>query len=209
MKRAHLAALALLSTIWLAGCSDDTPTNTEKKAELIQVPMVQVTILPLKIGNRWTFAVTDYDSNGAVTGLREDSIVVLRDTTIRQKKWFVTNERIYRRDTNGVWVWDQVAKLAYAFPSVPGDTFDAGDAMGRIISMSERDTVPFGPMLCFHYRYSYFNRGGYESDAWLSTNRGFVILEESKMTPGGRWYRSARKELKEMRTIVVMVQQGG
>lgn len=47
--------------------------------------------MPLKVGNYWTYQVSDYDSEGNVVGTSSYTRAVVKDTVINGGKWYILN----------------------------------------------------------------------------------------------------------------------
>lgn len=144
-------------------------------------PIVLTELLPLKVGNQWTLELAVYDSSNATARMSEITIQVLRDTMIQNDAWFIANSRnfgILRNSSQGLWLWDSQPALFFPFPATVGDStrpFNA--ATVRVVSTNEMKTVPFGALLCYHYRVELDDPSGLSLDFYYSPGVGYVSYE--------------------------------
>jgi hypothetical protein len=172
-----LGGMFTLSTIF--GCKKDSSP--------IVPPNPTPVIMPVEIGNRWVRQITLYDTSGVPFYSGIDSIIVLRDTLISNKRCFVLPlkgaERVLSNQSDGLsWYLGTFGwGLEYKYPGLPGDSFYyiGSDAVSRIVATDSVLTVPAGTFSCYHY--STFINPSYpihgRLEEYVAPNLGFVQSE--------------------------------
>jgi hypothetical protein len=92
MKKHLLASIVLLVLI-LNSCGDivDSENNVNKTKityNYVKLDQEHSVIMPLKVGNKWIYKVTDYNPSGIIQKEYLDSIVVNEEVQINGEQWF-------------------------------------------------------------------------------------------------------------------------
>lgn len=134
--------------------------------------------MPLRVGNRWSYRITESDSTGIVVSERTETVEVLRDTTVAGERWYILSrhplpdlweEGLLNLATNratGLWhlyastsettVSGAVPELLFKHPARRGDRYHflplnfMGDAVVRATGRSIE--VAAGTFVGYHYR---------------------------------------------------------
>jgi hypothetical protein len=153
-------------------------------------------ILPLKIGNSWTYRVSTFDSAGAVQSIDTLTRTVLRDTMIQAQQWYITSFGIYRNASDGLWsLYYGAPILNLKFPSAVSDTFMVTGNTIIIQSTNEPKLTPVGTLSCYDYLMIIPSYGGFQTHIYSSPGNGWVSFESAGVSPNGRWKLFDRYEL--------------
>lgn len=110
------ALIILLTIVLLISCEDIVNSDknikiTEIKYKSIKEDQENGVIMPLKIGNKWYYDVTEFSADAIKQAEYIDSIHVINEVEISGERWFETyfpmlsSENIYLSNTNeGLWV---------------------------------------------------------------------------------------------------------
>jgi hypothetical protein len=180
-----ISIFVLLSLTTLACNRDDNPVT----------PGSPVQLMPLQVGNQWSFRITFFDTLGNVVTTRHDTMRVLRDTTLNNENWFVTTSGIYSNRSGGLWSWRMNPVLAFKYPGTTLDTVRAYGTTVSIVSTNELATVPYGSLSCYHYKATWDSSNGFHTNHFLSPGIGFVRLEVGSTFGAGGWYIYSVQEL--------------
>lgn len=181
-----MLAAALLIVSLTACNKDNNPVSPGPANEL----------LPLAVGNRWVYSDTVLDSNGTTISTSTDTMLVLRDTVLQNQTWFTTTSGIYRDSSNGLWIWSGGPQLVFKYPASAGDSFSTPNAVVTVVSTNEHIDVPYGGLLCYHYRARYPAFGNLELNDFVTPGIGFVSLEGGTGVYGGKYYVYVRRTLR-------------
>ncbi|RTQ46874.1 hypothetical protein EJV47_21115 [Hymenobacter gummosus] len=92
------ALLLPLSALLLLGCKKEEEAPVEP-------------VVPLAVGNSWTYKVTNYAPWGPATDSLTFTRSVVKDTIISKGQWFITNDRlIVRNDADGYVIYMRGSK---------------------------------------------------------------------------------------------------
>jgi len=128
-------------------------------------------LIPLKVGNSWTYRYVYYDSNGDSTS-GEDTNIIYDDTVYNKTKYYSSHpdwdDDWYGNKSDGYYhiefFEDHVngPYLLKKYPVKKGEIFvnDYGNTV-KVISVNEKITVFGHQYTCVHYRMEYS-----ESDYW-------------------------------------------
>ena len=165
--------------ILLLGCSDDNNITS---------PTVQTQeIVPLSIGNSWTYQYTIYDTSGGIIYTSIDSFSVIADTVINGKKRFILSTGVMRWNNDfGFWIpMSPDSLLLYKYPANVGDEYSNGL---KVICKDSTFVLPSGTFKCY----------GYSSPVaidYVSPSVGLVREVWYKKSPSGLEYLYKRQEL--------------
>ncbi|MGA9116315.1 MAG: hypothetical protein WB626_06035 [Bacteroidota bacterium] len=199
MKRFSALAVCVI-LIWIAGCTkegnpvDGGPFNN---------PTV---IMPLVIGNEWTYASRSLDTAGQVTGTDTATFKIVRDTTMGVERWYFIGRdsgawELLTNRSDGLWYTARVSGgirtpvLLAKYPAFVNDTFYGLDSVFvTVVSTSTPVTVPAGSFTCYEYREDP-PPGGTQVSRFFPPGKGFVRDDFRGRTPGGQSYLRSQRNL--------------
>lgn len=164
-------------------------------------PDTSTLVMPLEVGVRWSYRLTETDATGSVTAEREEVVEVLRDTVIAGERWYVLSrhplpelwdEGLLNLATNrsdGLWhlyastaqtsVSGAEAELLFKHPARRGDRFTflpmnyLGDAVVRATAAPIE--VAAGSFAGYHYRIG--TETMVEADLYVAPGVGLALME--------------------------------
>ena len=170
-------SILLFFTTIVAGCKhDDNP---------IVPPLLTYNIMPLTIGNHWIRKTAVFDTSGTAIATVYDTVRVLRDTLIDNKKWYVVfnydGEYILQNKSDGLWLfWSGGGALQYKYPANSGDSYRyfANTDPTRVLSTDSIITLSSVSFHCYVY-YTFFMQPTVNGKMFefYSPNVGFVYRE--------------------------------
>ena len=143
-------------------------------------------IIPLKIGNTWTYRETNFNPNGSVSSVTQYGLIVTKDTIAQNERWFQFSSGSWGRNSqdglllNMFHSWDDIV-LAYKYTATVGDMCEALDYVTtKVISTNDVISVPKGSFSCYKYQSNRtdFPDNRLEMIEWFSPNIGLVRKEE-------------------------------
>lgn len=182
MKRS-IVILATLLACLVPHCKKDSnnPTNN---------PIIG-SIVPLKVGNSWTFRVSIYDTNGVILSTSMFTNSITRDTTIGNEKWFGLESIWVINRTDGLWSRTSGGNpyLVFKYPANVNDSYNSNGDNVVVTSTNYPVTVPRGQFTCYVYTIA--------SDflEYCAPNVGWVKYEAYMRTLAGQRYVAAAIEL--------------
>lgn len=180
-------SILVLFVLSFDACRDSVSPST---------PSTTLEILPLSIGNTWTFKATFYDTAGIIIVVDTFQNIVRKDTMINNQEWYVTNFGVFRNDPQGLWqYWANTPFLKLKYPGSPSDTFLVEGRTYKIISTDEPKTTLLGILHCYHYQRTLPNSNQFQYDEYYSPGVGEVSFEMGDFLYPGRWWRQATYEL--------------
>jgi len=136
-----------------------------------------VHIIPMKVGNSWTYAQTNYDTLGNITSSGEFKFLVAKDSLIAGKTFFavfrdtLVASSYYHgyfsglpwrvnTDSGLVKIKDLLPNgpyliLEYKYPALTNDFFIRDDLGAKVIATNVSVQVPAGTFNCIKYEFSY------------------------------------------------------
>jgi hypothetical protein len=182
------------------GCKkDDNPVD--------QGGTPQATVLmPLKIGNQWTYRVISYDTSGTVQHVDTSTFKIVRDTTIQSEKWYFIGQdstayELLTNRSDGVWYMRvRIAPLAAVlfakYPANVNDTWLGPDSSIAMLWAKDINvSVPQGTYACFQYMYADKGTQFMSQAKYFPVGVGFVRDEFYSKTNSGRGYVRSCREL--------------
>lgn len=173
-------------------------------------------IIPLKVGNRWVYKLTQFDEEGDVLGSDQYAARVDRDTVLNNETWYflVDANRILALATNradGYWV-REVTVLAGAvvgvgepylsakYPATVGEMYpNDDDYVTTVTSTGTEVSIPAGAHDCYQYLRMSATRP-YESTFYYRAPGVGTVLQELFASAGDTSsYRQFLLELTEVR----------
>jgi hypothetical protein len=183
-------SIVLLASLLLISCGRD---------DQIVDPGAYPPLLPLQVGNSWTFNATHFDTSGAITVVDTLEFKVLKDSTIQGQLWYLTTRGFYRNSPQGLWFLDEdkTPTLIYRYPGSPGDQYiGSANTSVQIISVADSKVVPSGIRVCYHYRLTTLAPNQLQTDDYFSPGVGWVSFELVQADAAhNKFFRGARCEL--------------
>ncbi|GBD87654.1 hypothetical protein BMS3Abin03_01588 [bacterium BMS3Abin03] len=140
MKNLLFFLLLLLAAF--AGCNkeDNIVTPAAKTLEIV----------PLKVGNVWSYQTTTYDTSGNIISTSVDSFSIVSDTIINGRKTFILSTGVLRwNNESGYWVSTNTdSLLLYKYPANVGDQYSSDL---KVISIDSMIVIPRGTFRCYGY----------------------------------------------------------
>lgn len=180
----------LIFTLLFIGCKDNDENPVQPSSN-------NQSIIPLKIGNSWTYKVTTFDENGNILHTWQDIRQIEKDTLIQNEKWFFYYYEWRCSRSDGIYSYKPNTSkqyyLEYKYPGNVNETYSLGYITVTIISTNQNITVPKGNFVTYKYRF--LNpTDEYEYD-YLSPNIGPVLMEYYSKNQSGNFFVSIRWEL--------------
>jgi len=175
----NLAVSLFILFFLLIGCKDES-NIVNPTAETIE-------IVPLKVGNSWSFKTTVYDTLGSIVSTTVDSFSVVSDTLINGKKYFIFSTGVLRwNNDSGFWItMAPDSLLLYKFPANVGDEYSYNI---KVICKDSSIVVPKGTFKCYGY-------SGSVAIDYVSPGVGLVKEEWYKNKLSGVKYLYQKQEL--------------
>ncbi|MGB2868962.1 MAG: hypothetical protein WBD36_10955 [Bacteroidota bacterium] len=186
-----ITAMFLTVLLLGLGCSksSDNPVST--------VDDTSNQILPLQVGNSWTYNVMTYDTAGIGTFYALINMVVVRDTTIGGERWYIVSSSgssgvgIIKVKSDGLWYHSAAGNfLGVKYPAADLSAFLLQSITVSVASNSASVTVPKGTFSCIKYGVtqgtSFFGPG--PTDYYFSKGKGLVQINVY-LTSGGKTTR--------------------
>ncbi|HEY6172042.1 MAG TPA: hypothetical protein VIX80_07285 [Candidatus Kapabacteria bacterium] len=164
MRTITAVFLLAISVSFFSSCSEDstTPGNYTIKD-----------VFPISVGSKWELRESDFDTSGAVTSIDTVEFRIEKDTTfhgIPAYNAFIFDDyqTIYTTDKD---LWrvesgSDISEFVFRYPMADGEIYVIKDTtMGsyrsrrtmRILSQSEKTTVPAGIFDCIKYELLYMS----------------------------------------------------
>jgi hypothetical protein len=129
-------------------------SGCDKHSSVLEPKLQSNEILPLVIGNQWSYNSFTYDSSGAITSSQDISYGVSGDTIIDGSKWFkVLGLPTSNRDS-GLCVFGHSGPfLLLKYPAAVQDSFylQPNSCYVYIISIDTTISISFGTFKCYAY----------------------------------------------------------
>jgi len=152
-------------------------------------------IIPLDMGNSWSYVRTNYDSTGIVEYTEDITSTIDKDTLIDELTWYGysdTPEGIwfvnkpdgywgFARRNNGSSIIDTML-LVYKYPAIVGDVFDFPSFRREVVSINELITVPAGSYKTIHYVDTFIDSSNYLQDSFETfVAKGIGIIKRMQI----------------------------
>lgn len=177
MKKIAVSLFAIF--LLLMGCKDDNI--------IVNPPSEIPEIVPLKVGNTWSYQTTVYDTSGNIVSTTVDSFSVVSDTLINGKKYFIFSSGALRwNNDTGFWItMAPDSLLLYKYPANVGDEYSYSL---KVICKDSSIVVPKGTFKCYGY-------SGLVAIDYVSPGVGLVKEEWYKDKLSGDKYLYQKQEL--------------
>ncbi|HUI31806.1 MAG TPA: hypothetical protein VLX91_16475 [Candidatus Acidoferrales bacterium] len=158
-------------------------------------------IWPLKVGDSWTFTITQYDSTGNVTATFPYTYSVTGDTVVAGETWYlVSNWGPYPCTNRDDGLWEMEVSISgifqgllFKYPANTGDAWWSGADSVYVQSTSASITVPRGTYTC--YEYLLFYRSSLVVDYYYCPGTGWIESDWYATTSTGQSYKRHHSEL--------------
>ncbi len=127
--------------------------SCKNENELVDPPIDTSQIIPLKVGNFWTYQYTHYDTLGNIISVSSVTTRVISDTVINGKQAFLFNSGdVFWNDDSGFWIksYQKSPILEYKYPANIGDYYNN---YITVICSDSLITSPRGNFKCYGYSY--------------------------------------------------------
>jgi hypothetical protein len=153
---------------------------------IVNPPSETLEIVPLKIGNYWSYQTTTYDTLGNIVNSVVDSFSVVSDTLINGKKYFIFSTGVLRWNNDaGFWItMSPDSLLLYKYPANVGDEYP----YFKVICKDSLIVSPKGTFKCYGY-------SGSVAIDYVSPGVGLVKEEWFKNKLSGVKYLYQKQEL--------------
>jgi hypothetical protein len=201
MRTTAFFLLAICAS-FLSSCSEDSATPGSYTIK---------NIFPLSVGSKWELQVLRYDSLGAVVDLDTAEVRVDKDTTYQgipgYKTFAFDDYQILYYSGDNLWrigIGATMPDFMLRYPIAAGEVYviedtttESGDRTRntiRILSESEKTTVPAGTFDCIKYELlrMYGDQSNFDTSSLLhvffSPNTGYI--RENFITRTGKIYKS-------------------
>ena len=185
--------LFILTSLLLFSCSNSTEPD-ETINELI----------PLKIGNKWNYKMTIYDSLGSISYREDITTSIDRDTFINGIKWYGYNTpptRIWHTNkSDGYWTFvkagtgnvvNDTSLLVYKYPTQVGDVYGNPDMPREVVSVDEEITIPAGKFKAIHLVTTFTGSTNYLLDSFetfITPGLGVIkVMQIGKRSDGTKF----------------------
>ena len=138
----NLAVFLFMLCFILSSCKDES--------NIVNPPIETIEIVPLNVGNSWSYQTTVYDTLGSVVSTTIDSFSVASDTLINGKKYFNLSTSVLRwNNTVGFWMTTPSdSLLLYKYPANVGDEYSN---TLKVICKDSSIVIPKGTFKCYGY----------------------------------------------------------
>lgn len=183
--------LAVLILLVVYSCSEkDNPIVPSTPTEALKV------LVPLKIGNSWSFRVTTFDTTGSISWIDTLTFFIRTDTIVNGIHWYLQGydgvmlgQLGFRNGTVGFHETNFVgANWNYPYPSKKGQYFENY----FVESTDSIVATPFGELHCYVYKYDWFGTPG---RMIFAPGIGWVRTESVGKTWGGTVWLAQTKDL--------------
>lgn len=138
----NLAVSLFILFFIVIGCKDDN--------NIVNPSVETIEIIPLKVGNFWSYQTTIYDTLGSIVSTIIDSTRIISDTLINGKKYFIFSTGVLRWNNDaGFWItiaYDSL--LLYKYPANVGDEYSYNI---KVICKDSSIVIPKGTFKCYGY----------------------------------------------------------
>jgi len=190
-------SFSVFALLW--GCSDDKVVNGDDD---------DTVLMPLKIGNSWTYYKEEFDSAGTILDTATFFRSISIDTVVQGIRWYGLNASWYAHRPYGLWRCHILSSFEeryywyYLYPASAGSSshFSSffSDSAGCEIKVADTKhalTSPAGLFICYTYVVDLSCMAGSVSDSiieFFSPRVGMIGLEAYQSTPSGYayvWFR--------------------
>jgi len=147
----HLSLSAVVVALTLVLCGCESPSDVVGPPQEQTVPLV-----PLELGNRWTYRVTTMTTEGDTSWVDTISFFISRDTVVNGVPWSIysydgpeAGTVGYRNDAIGFHLtnWEHWQD-SFVYPAKVGDTY----GQFTVVSVDSGIVTPLGLLTCYVYR---------------------------------------------------------
>lgn len=204
MKRS-IPVLIIISllVLGLSSCKSNGPVATSLNKAVTAAS--QEGMIPFKIGNNWTWKITNYDKNGNALQSHLLYEEIIRDTTINGETWYLESPNHTGNTEPPYTNMDGATYMLYngrpviLFNSVIEDTSlpSTNANQSYLVSKNNLIQVPYGSYTC--YKYQEFLRMNGETvlseNYYISPNKGVIKSESFSPDGNGGRFVAVKMEL--------------
>ena len=152
----------------LTSCKTDNPVD-------VNIPSTSV-LLPLDVGNSWTFKRTAYNIDGSINYSDTITQKIVKDSSLYGFKWsFESYEQIlFQNDEQGLWGFYTEPRLYYRYPSAKNVQFVQNYDTVTVVSTDTLVITPAGSFHCYHYKIDFNN---FPINQFICPDLGYVNME--------------------------------
>ncbi len=199
LKRA-LYTFILIAPIIFTSCSESTSPYSNNDG-----------LIPLSVGNSWSYQFTDYDSSGAVIYTEIQTNKIDKDTIISNNIWYGYNyipvSVWFINKADGYWsfakrngntLMNDTSIIVYKYPTKAGDVYGNPYTPSEVISTEEEITVPAGTFNAIHITTNYSSLNNnflYSFETYIVPHIGVIKLEQIGKKSNGDTYIVYKSEL--------------
>ena len=164
-------------------------------------------IMPLKIGNQWTYENTLFATN--IYPIMRDTLItkIVGDTIYQNEEWFKTSDNwYYSNRSNGAFLTFLPYKpsLIAKYPCFVGDTFycEGYNTFKKVISTNGVVATSLGSFICIQYRHTGIDLSSNTSwyiDEFYCPNYGLIREDYYHMNASGQYV------LDDQRVLIGMI----
>ncbi len=178
--------LVFIFFILIAGCN-------QKKDDLFVNPAPDIKgIVPITIGNQWTYKLFLYDTTGAIRYTTQSPLTVVGDTIINGFRWYKYSYfndykfsyYLCANKQNGFYaLGDSGELLLFKYPAIAGDSFYVNSKLGYLHVLSADTMTTIGSVSYHCVAYESFKSvennavGGSHEILFVSPNIGPIKCE--------------------------------
>ncbi len=177
----------------LASCNKDSTSVTPGPVD---------GIMPLKLGNSWTYLGSGLDSTGHMVPMGNTMIKVVRDTVISGEHWYDSGEGLMTNRSDGLYIWERPTAPQYLmakYPASENETFTTVDGdQATVVGTSTTTVVPLGSYVCYEYLIKDHATGKTRRALFVCPGKGVVRQDIYTVPPTGSPFVSSRIELQQV-----------
>jgi len=175
----NLITITLLLVFAFLGCKDDN---------IVEPPIDTSVIVPLKVGNTWTYQFTMSDSLGNVWASFSQSTSIVSDTIISGRQTYVfSSGDFFWNDDTGFWAQTsgKPPSLVYKYPANVGESYGL---LNTVICKDSTINTPKGSFKCYGYTFGIAN-------SYVAPGIGVIKTEYFQNRSNGSTYLFQKEEL--------------
>lgn len=185
---------------WKIGANVD---NKEIKSSVWSfITTNNISILPLKVGNKWYYQWKKYDFYGTITSDSSGSVSIKKDTTINNDLCFLYGKNSYFTEkSNGIYIYYKNYAnpyLYFKYPANTGDNYNPGPGsmFTSVVSTNISTSVPAGTFNCYNYKVLYIGSiSEFYYNYYMAPYIG-IVKTELYYKVSGKYYKVNSEELK-------------
>jgi len=196
MRNAIFISLAILTI----GCGNDEVSNSTGAGELnaaCRESGSTCEIIPLAVGNSWTYEITTYDSLGQLLDCDTSVETIGKDSVIDNETWYSISPIWFTNRVDGLWFNDIgfTEGLLYKYPAQAGDSFKCDLCTDYKIVQSIDTSINLGQGSFYCLKYLSTVPWGDTSYSYVAPGIGFFYQESYYKINDSTLYLGLKKRL--------------